>query len=461
MDLSRPDVRMATVNQAQGAELIAMFLNYPTLRICRDLLHQYIFERALLVEGTRVKQADMWQDDAWQALAGDMLDQAMSLGFTVVRAKSGGTLPSVVPWSMCRVTVMYDAEFRRVLTAYPTRMSDGDPTKPLPHVAVLDVFGHSPTDTGVITSVVSPLASKIRIVEDQYRCMLAADNARARPPVLTEMKEDAVTPAEEVQYDYYADAMSLERNEDNMYIRNQQAVDTLDQQRNSMSAINVQESADALRARANVAPYTCGGEHDDGNVTKTAKRALQSVVPLPMGQRVSRGPDCGAPDIIVERVRFIEQEIFVTMGVPRSFCMHDITVRHDAGMLHCTLTRTVHKWQRSLSTALSYLYNLTFSEPVKWTRKRRRTDIAEWLHEDLATVRFEPVPRITTSELTFAYDKGILTWQGYRRQLAALSGFADGDLCPKSDKDPWSKMEKLMALTGQKPKQNDEEWSGR
>jgi hypothetical protein len=160
-------------------------------------------------------------------------------------------------------------------------------------------------------------------------------------------------------------------------------------------------------------------------------------------------------------VRFIEQEIFVTMGVPRSFCMHDITVRHDAGMLHCTLTRTVHKWQSGLSTALSYLYNLTFAEPVKWTRKRRRTDISEWLHEDLATVRFEPVPRITTSELTFAYDKGILTWQGYRRQMAALSGFADGDLCPESSADPWSKEEKLLAWTGQKPKQADAEWAGR
>ena len=326
-------------------------------------------------------------------------------------------------------------------------MDDGDPQKPLAHVAVLDVFGHPPTSAGRITSVIAPLVPKIELVNEQLRCMVAADRARARPPILTETIEDGTKPAEEVQYDYYADAMSLERNGDNMYIRNQQAVDTLEAQRRAMGALQDDAAYDAM-AR---------GASDEKEVSIASKRALLSLTPLPTGQRVSVGPLCGAPDDIVDRIRFIEQEIFVTLGVPRSFCMHDMTVRHDAAMLHCTLTRTVHKWQACLSTALSYVYNLVHAKPApKWTRKRKKVDISEWVHEELTTVRFEQMPRVKTADITFAYDKGVLSWEGYRRQLATLSGFEKSDLVPGT-KDPWTRDERLASLLERSKVPDDDE----
>jgi len=95
------------VSHDQCLRLTAAFLEYPTLRICRDLLHQYVFERELVVEGARAKDMSAVDNAAWQVLARDMMDQAMVLGFTVVRAK-GGETPTVVPWSMCRVTIDYD-----------------------------------------------------------------------------------------------------------------------------------------------------------------------------------------------------------------------------------------------------------------------------------------------------------------------------------------------------------------
>ena len=171
------------------------------------------------------------------------------------------------------------------------------------------------------------------------------------------------------------------------------------------------------------------------------KNAIDSITPLPIGQRVARGPECHAPDQLVDRMRFIEQEIFVILGVPRSFCMHDMTVRHDAGMLHCTMTRTVHMWQETIAQALTYVWNVTHNGPPK---KRKRVNVEKLARERNETIRFERMPRVSVQELTFAYDKGIVGWEAYQRQMSTFCGMDDADLTASSD--PWSKEERMAAL---------------
>jgi hypothetical protein len=418
----------AFVNHAQGRQYRQIFETYPTVRICRDLIREYVFERPL------IGLSDAEQP-VWRLLGMEMFDQAMVLGFTIVRARPG-TVPAVVPWEMCRVAISYDKDFRRNMIVYPARMDSGAHDVPMSHVYVLDVFGFSPSIHGEINSLMRPLRYKIDMIRDQMDCAIAADRARARPPCFTETHDDATAPNQEVTYDYYADATSVQQTSMNTYMRNQGALEQLEAQQESLRVASGSRPT-GPDARENVAAH---------NVSTAVRNAIDSITPMPIGQRVARGPECHAPDALVERMRFIEQEVFVLLGVPRSFCMHDITVRHDAGMLHCTMTRTVHKWQDGLGDALSFVYNVLNNGPPK---KRKRINVHKIAKERNLELRFERMPRVSVHELTYAYQSGVVTWDAYKRQMATFCGFAPADTTTGGD--PWSKEDKLALLGVSKP----------
>ena len=412
----------AFVNHAQGMRYARMFQSYPTIRICRDLIREYVFERPLI-------GPDELDQAQWRQLGMEMFDQVMIYGFAIVRAKPG-TAPSVVPWDMCRVSIAVDQDFHRVMTVYPARMHDGQPDAPLTHVYVLDMFGFTPSLDGDIQSLMRPLAYKIDMIRDQIDCTLAADRARARPPCFAETHDDATAPNQEVTYDYYADAAGVQSNAMNTYMRNQSALEQLEAQQ------------EKLRAGSSRSDGTASEQVASHNVSTAVKNAIDSITPMPIGQRVARGPECHAPDALVDRMRFIEQEIFVLLGVPRSFCMHDITVRHDAGMLHCTMTRTMHRWQNTLGEAMSFVWNVTHNGPP--AKRRKRINIAKAAEERSATIRFEHMPRVSVNELSHAYYAGVISWDAYQRQIATFCGMATEDLLPSGD--PWSREERLQLM---------------
>ena len=296
---SRVDDQEIEISKAHGDLMWRIFLGYPTVRICRDLLHQYVFERPMIVEGPGAAAFDEGQ---WLVLARDILDSAMAVGIAVVRVKPG-TMPTIIPWRLCRVTVTIDSKFNKVFRVYPTRMSDGEADVAMKDAVVLDMFGHSPTDRGEITSVMAPLRAKIFTILHQQDCMLLADRSRCQPTIFTETHDDSAKPAEEVQYDYYADSASLERNSANVFMRNKNALDELKAQQINVSSMF----------------------GSDGGAGEAVKESMSSIAPLPIGARMARAPPTESPEQIVERLRFLEQDIFVLLGVPRSFCMHDIT----------------------------------------------------------------------------------------------------------------------------------------
>ena len=425
------------VSTARGAALWRIFNTYPTVRICRDLLSQYIFERPFIVDNESASAPLVQQE--WASIGREIMDSAMAVGIAIVRVRSG-ELPSVVPWDLCRITVHVDNKFRRVFRVYPTRMEDGEVSKPLRDVFVLDLFGMGPDHNGCLNSLMVPLRLKIYTVLDQLQCMLDADRSRCRPTIITETHDDSSRPAEEVQYDYYADASSLERNSLNTFIRN----------RNSLQELS-QQQAMFKDMFDSTAP---SGSAGDGENLRS--KAMDSVLPLPIGCRMSRSPQAESPESLVDRLRFMEQEVFVIMGVPRSFCMHDITVRHDAGMLHCTFTRTVHKWQQSIGDAMTYLYNIYSMDTAVvakvLSRKRRRTpSIADAAKNEKSVVRFERMPRVGVQELSYAFDRGVMTWSGYSRQMSTFCGISGSDV-NQSAKDPWTREEHLLGWTMQRPK---------
>tara|TARA_B100000900_G_scaffold184854_1_gene156736 strand:- start:585 stop:1862 length:1278 start_codon:yes stop_codon:yes gene_type:complete len=403
----------------EGHRMLRLFHVYPTARICRDLLAQYIFERDCIIDGPRGGSyaKDMRED--WKKLKGEIFDHAMAIGFVAVHVRPN-EVPSVVPWGMYRPTVAVDKNFKTVIRAYPTRAEDGAFDQPLRNVVVLDMFGYSPTARGVLNSLMVPLSLKVRAIVAQLDAAMSADRARAQPPIYTETIADSIKPAGEVQYDFYADAQSLDRTSRNAYQRNTDAMAELKGQQEMFESYFAQE----------------------GGATDACVKGLNNVTPLPLGQKITRAPQCEAPNELVNRMRYLEQECFSLLGVPRSFVMHDITVRHDAGMLHCTFTRTVHAWQESIGYALTYLFNVVNSKRYK---KRKRTD-----PQAPFTVRFERMPRVGVAELNHAYDRGVMTWEAYQRQLATFCGLAPADLVTGGE--PWTREERMTGWMGQKPK---------
>lgn len=421
--LEDSDSAPASLNWAQARTFQNIYETYPTVRICRDLIRQYVFERPMIC-------TEDLDQEVYRQLGKDMFDQVMVLGVAIVRAKPG-TVPCIIPWELCRVTVTVDAQFNRIMQVYPARMMNQPADAPIPHAYVLDVFGFSPTLQGNLNGLMRPLHFKIEMINDQMDCAIAADRARARPPCFSETTGDTHNPANEVTYDYYADATSVQRTSMNTYMRNQGALERLEAQQQNLRTSGGRTDG---TTRERVASH---------NVSTAVKNAIDSITPMPIGQKVARGPDCHAPDQLVDRMRFIEQEIFVLLGVPRSFCMHDMTVRHDAGMLHCTLTRTVHMWQEGIAAALSFVFNVTNNGPPK---KRKRLNVEKVARERNATLRFERMPRVSVQELTFAYDKGVIDWKAFQRNMATFCGMDDDDLM--QGKDPWKKEERMAMLGG-------------
>ena len=80
--------RERTVPHDHGRRLFDLLTGYPTVRICRDILTQYVFERPMLINGTSPKNNDVQKkelEDDWRKLKFDIFDHAMALGFVAVR----------------------------------------------------------------------------------------------------------------------------------------------------------------------------------------------------------------------------------------------------------------------------------------------------------------------------------------------------------------------------------------
>jgi len=116
-------------------------------------------------------------------------------------------------------------------------------------------------------------------------------------------------------------------------------------------------------------------------------------------------------------------------------------------MLHCTMTRTVHEWQHGIASAMTFVYNIA-NNGLPPKKRKRMTNVAKTAKDRNATIRFERMPRVSVEELTYAYDKGIVTWEAYKRQMSTFCGMDDVDLT--TGVDPYSREERLAMVTGQK-----------
>ena len=103
----------------------------------------------------------------------------------------------MLPWDCFAVTVEITKDFSPVMRAYPVREQDGDPSKPIPNVVILDMFGFTPTAEGEIRSPMTPIMLRVHAILAQLDSALQADRARCRPAVYT---KPIVSPGSNTRY---------------------------------------------------------------------------------------------------------------------------------------------------------------------------------------------------------------------------------------------------------------------
>ena len=136
----------------------------------------------------------------------------------------------------------------------------------------------------------------------------------------------------------------------------------------------------------------------------------------------------------MEKLRFIDNTVMSTLGVPRSFAMHDQGSSRDAShMLHCVVVRATQMYGKQIAQALTFVLGMQRASKVV-RRKRKINDV----QDNLMTCKFVEMSKATHQELTMLYDREVIDWETYRRLVTAAVGVSADAIGTDKTKDPWS-----------------------
>ena len=136
---------------------------------------------------------------------------------------------------------------------------------------------------------------------EHLQTALRSERIRSQPTAFLESektKPDSLS--NETSYGYYADAESLERSAATTYEMNQNDMQQLAEQNKTF-----QNYVDSAHGRAT---------SDDAERASLAAKAMSGFAPLPAGTRLARGPEARSPELLVDKLRFIDNNIMVRRG---------------------------------------------------------------------------------------------------------------------------------------------------
>lgn len=339
--------------------------------------------------------------DFWLPFCKDMTDSVLSIGIVVVRIvtmEDGLKVPVVIEPGACTIKMMYSFGVREYVAL------DGQ-NEIIPDSFVLDCFGHSPTASGLLTSVVDNLMPEIQYNNVMRGTAIIMEKKRANPVIITETVDTKTDKVEGIQYDYYADGDMQDNSDRNKFVRNKSSVEQLAQQ---------QQLYDNFFS--NGEPISTGGN------------ILENVVNMPLGQKIVNLPiQTGRGDIVAQRKTF-QDIVCGVMGVPRSLLMSDTPHKSDAEGTHQTFHKTVLWWKNKLQNACERVYNLIYAEDIKSQlvdalgKKRKRTSVADvyTLKKRIQVQIIFPVsPFMSNDDLYAHYQRGVIPWDTYVEHACA------------------------------------------
>ncbi len=430
-----PGVRTVHISTSRGKQLLKL-LNFPCIKTAMQVLESYLDEFQLALtsgnasSGKYVKPSHLQQvilARYKRDLVPAMLRQGIALGMALVHVPPSETsMPSVVPWSAVRVTSVLDEKqgyARSWIIESSLSAADSASSESMANVFVCDCFGDTAPDpiTGEFRSKLVSIEPSVRTYVEHLQTTLQSEHLRSKPTAFLESektKPDSLS--NETSYGYWADAETLERNAATVYEMNQNDIQQLAEQNKTFQAY-----VDSAHGVANGA---------DAERASLAATAMSGLAPLPAGTRLARGPESRSPDDLVEKLRFIDNTIMACLGVPRSFCMHDLGgSRHDAShMMHCVVVRATMMYAKQVAQALTFVLSMQRSGKVV-RRKRKLND----MQDNLLTCKYIEVSKATHAELTMLYDREIIDWGTFRRLVTAAVGVS-ADSITVSASDPWT-----------------------
>lgn len=379
----------------------------PMVYMCRNVIHHHLFGNGIEFSHRRgrVRPDPHMQEimsDYWLPCCREMIDQAIALGFVIIRIvplEDGLKVPVVLDPAGCRIKMTYVLGLREYL------VMDNQQNE-IPDTHVFDLFGHSPNTGGQMTSIVANLMPEIQYINTLRGTSLVMEQKRADPVLMTEAVDTKVDNVEGVNYDYYADGDMQDTSSANRFSRD----------RHNVSALrNQQAMYDAFFAGGR--PASVGGN------------VLENMVNVPLGQKIVNVPTQTGRGDITAQVKTFQDIVCGVMGIPRALLMSDTPHKSDEEGTHQTFKKTILSWKTSLQAACEQIYSIIYAEDIKQQllkaigkKKRKRTDIADVyvLKKRLQVEIIFPIsPFLSHGELYSHYQNGVISWQTYSQHACA------------------------------------------
>lgn len=379
----------------------------PMIYMCRNVIHHHLFGNGIEFSHRRgrVRPDPHMQEimsDYWLPCCREMIDQAITLGFVIIRIVSledGLKVPVVLDPAACRVKMLYVLGLREYLVM-------DDQQNEIPDTHVFDLFGHSPSASGQMTSIVANLMPEIKYINTLRGTSIVMEQKRADPVLMTEAVDTKVDNVEGINYDYYADGDMQDTSSDNRFTRD----------RHNVAALrNQQVMYDAFFAGGR--PASVGGN------------VLENMVNVPLGQKIVNIPTQTGRGDITAQVKTFQDIVCGVMGIPRALLMSDTPHKSDEEGTHQTFKKTILAWKTSLQSVCEQIYSIIYAEDIKQqllkaigNKKRKRTDIADVyvLKKRLQVQIIFPIsPFLSHGELYSHYQNGVITWETYSEHACA------------------------------------------
>lgn len=308
---AKPGVHTVHISQQRGKQLLKL-LNFPCIKVAMQVLESYLDEFQLTLttgnanSGKYVRLSQQQKNLLCRYkrdLVPSILRQGVALGMALVHVpQSDDKVPTIVPWSAVKVTSVMDENngYRRSWVI-ESALSAANPSSAVTDVFVCDCFGDTAPDpvTGHFRSKMAAIEPSVHTYVEHLQTALRSERIRSQPTAFLESektKPDSL--GNETSYGYYADAESLERSAATTFEMNQNDLQQLAEQNKTF-----QNYVDSAHGRAT---------SDDAERASLAATAMSGLAPLPAGTRLARGPEARSPELLVDKLRFIDNNIMVS-----------------------------------------------------------------------------------------------------------------------------------------------------
>jgi len=362
-------------------------------------------------------------DEVWIPFARQCLDSILCYGFIVVLIEDG--VPRVMQVGTYRVKIdVHPSGYEWHITAKGA--PDGDDLK---DVYIYDLFGASPTDGGIFTSIVAKVLPRLMYLKRLRETSILMELNRAEVTVFSETKDsgNSTVQHEGIDYDFYAEANGSKIEEDLKFTRNKSNVALLQQQNDLFDTI-------------------LGRGH-----ARKSMRTLENVVPLPMGSIMKAPPQTTGRSDLTALHKAIEEEVCGTLGVPRSLMIADSGGglggnSGDSEGIHETFMHSILYYKRGIGSVLSDLYNkLHYDQIIKRVDLSKEKDVYEMKRKHSVSVFFPVTPFVSNQSLRVLYEQGVIEWRTYAKYALLNVNL------PLSDMKPGGKAPPIDDLLFEKP----------